>query len=55
MPTTVYDRYQLRPGDRFDGPAIIEERESTLIIGPGGAFEVAASGSLIVQIGGNVP
>ncbi len=31
--TTVYDRYSLAPGDAFDGPAIIEERESTTIVG----------------------
>ena len=50
-PTAVYDRYALAPGDAFDGPAIVEERESTLVIGPGGRFQVAASGSLIVTIG----
>ena len=50
-PTAVYDRYALTPGDAFDGPAIVEERESTLVIGPGGRFQVAASGSLIVTIG----
>ena len=31
--TPVYDRYAFAPGARFDGPAIVEERESTLIIG----------------------
>src|SRR5918993_501303 len=31
--TPVYDRYALEPGMTFAGPAIIEERESTLIIG----------------------
>ncbi|MBV9171862.1 MAG: hydantoinase/oxoprolinase family protein [Chloroflexi bacterium] len=31
--TPVYDRYLLAPGDEFDGPAIVEERESTTIIG----------------------
>jgi N-methylhydantoinase A len=50
-PTTVYDRYALLPGATFDGPAIVEERESTLVIGPGGRFEVAASGNIIVSIG----
>lgn len=50
-PTTVYDRYALQPGQGFDGPAIIEERESTLIVGPGGRFDVAASGSIILTIG----
>ncbi len=50
LPTPVYDRYRLSPGHAFAGPAIIEERESTLIVGPKGRFEVAASGSIIVTI-----
>jgi N-methylhydantoinase A len=50
-PTTVYDRYALAPGQTFDGPAIVEERESTLVVGPGGRFEVAASGNIIVTVG----
>ena len=33
IPYTVYDRYKLFPDARFPGPAIIEERESTLIVG----------------------
>ena len=33
IPFTVYDRYKLCPGDTFNGPAIIEEKESTLIVG----------------------
>ena len=35
--TAVYDRYAFEPGTKFDGPAIVEERESTLILGPRGA------------------
>jgi 5-oxoprolinase (ATP-hydrolysing) len=38
--TPVYDRYRLKPGDRIPGPAIIEEREATTIIGPGDAVEI---------------
>ncbi|HXV83437.1 MAG TPA: hydantoinase/oxoprolinase family protein [Candidatus Binatia bacterium] len=34
--TPVYDRYALQPGTEFDGPAIVEERESTLIMGTRG-------------------
>ena len=49
--TTVYDRYALLPGAAFDGPAIVEERGSTLVIGPGGRFEVAPSGNIVVTIG----
>lgn len=33
IPFTVYDRYRLFPGAKFRGPAIIEERESTTIVG----------------------
>ncbi len=33
--TPVYDRYRLAPGETFKGPAIVEERESTAVIGPG--------------------
>jgi N-methylhydantoinase A len=33
-PTPVYDRYALAPNTRFDGPAIVEERESTVVVGP---------------------
>jgi N-methylhydantoinase A len=31
--TPVYDRYALKPGMKFTGPAVVEERESTLILG----------------------
>ena len=30
----VYDRYKLAPGATFVGPAIVEERESTTVVGP---------------------
>ena len=33
IPFTVYDRYKLGAGFKFPGPAIIEERESTVIMG----------------------
>ena len=39
-PTPVYDRYLLQPGMRLDGPAIIEERESTTVVGPQASAEV---------------
>ena len=48
---TVYDRYALRPGDRLDGPAIIEERESTTIVPPGDSVVVDAVQDLIIHIG----
>jgi N-methylhydantoinase A len=40
LDTAVYDRYALQPGASFAGPAIVEERESTLIIGGHGSARV---------------
>jgi len=49
-PTPVYDRYLLRPGMRFAGPAIVEERESTTIIGPHAEGEVDEFRNLHVML-----
>ena len=38
--TPVYDRYALRPGATLTGPAIVEERESTAVVGPGARCRV---------------
>jgi N-methylhydantoinase A len=48
----VYDRYRLGPGATFVGPAIVEERESTTVIGPGAAVSVDSEGNLVVEIEG---
>ena len=48
MRTPVFDRYMLHPGDRFPGPAIVEERESTAVVGPGGRFEIDDEGNLVM-------
>jgi N-methylhydantoinase A/oxoprolinase/acetone carboxylase beta subunit len=47
----VYDRYALAPGVRFTGPAIVEERESTVVIGAGGAARVDEYGFLWIDLG----
>ncbi len=36
----VYDRYRMGPGTRLDGPAVVEEKESTLVVGPGGKLQI---------------
>jgi N-methylhydantoinase A len=46
--TPVYDRYLLATGEELEGPAVIEERESTLIVGPGGTCAQQRDGSLII-------
>lgn len=46
--TPVYDRYRLSPGTRHCGPALIEERESTLVVPPSAIFHVADDLSIII-------
>jgi N-methylhydantoinase A len=46
----VYDRYLLGPGAAFDGPAIIEERESTIVIGPDAQISVDAARNVSVTL-----
>jgi N-methylhydantoinase A len=48
--TAVYDRYALKPGMSFAGPAIVEERESTLIIGARGQARVDDRLNVIVEL-----
>lgn len=47
--TPVYDRYAMGSGDRLVGPALIEERESTFVVGPGARVQVDEFGSLVVE------
>jgi len=50
-PTNVYDRYRLGPGTNFVGPAIVEERESTVVIGPNARCHIDAQHNLVVDLG----
>lgn len=47
---TVYDRYALTPGFTLDGPAVIEERESTTVVGPDARVTVDAHLNLVIEI-----
>ena len=51
IPYTVYDRYRLFSNARFKGPAIIEEKESTLIVGEDTSVSVDDYGFLWVDLG----
>ena len=46
----VYDRYRLPVGAEIEGPAVVEERESTFILGPGGQARVDPFRNLIVTL-----
>lgn len=48
--TAVYERDHLQPGQVVEGPAIIEERVSTTVIGPGDQLEVDRSGCLVITL-----
>ena len=50
IPYTVYDRYKLFPDAEFDGPAIIEERESTVIVGEDASVSVDDFGFLWIDL-----
>jgi N-methylhydantoinase A len=46
----VYDRYALPVGAQLAGPALIEERESTCVVGPGSRVEVDRFLNLVIDI-----
>ena len=50
IPYTVYNRYKLFPGAEFQGPAIIEERESTVIVGEDTSISVDDFGFLWIDL-----
>ena len=46
----VIDRYALEPGATIEGPAVIEERESTCVLGPGDRATVDAHLNLVAEL-----
>ena len=48
----VHDRYRLAPGVTVTGPAVIEERETTVILLPGDEGTVDRHRNLVIEIGG---
>ena len=51
----VYDRYRLGAGCQFEGPAIIEERESTVVVNGQAEIHVEPDGSLSVRLARAAP
>ncbi len=52
IPFTVVDRFKLFPGDSINGPAIIEERESTIVVGEDANAEVDDYGFIWIKFVG---
>jgi len=46
----VYDRYALDVGMEFIGPGIVEERESTLIVGARGKARIDERLNIVVEL-----
>jgi len=51
LPCDVFDRYQLKCGNRITGPAIVEEIDSTVLIHPGDYADVDRFGNLVIERG----
>jgi N-methylhydantoinase A len=49
-PCAVYDRYSFTAGIQLSGPAVIEERESTIVAGPDARITVDKHLNLIIEI-----
>jgi N-methylhydantoinase A len=48
--TPVYDRYRLAHGAGFEGPAVVEEHESTAVVPPGATVRVDDELNLVVHL-----
>jgi N-methylhydantoinase A len=49
--TPLLSLEQLRTGQRYDGPALVEQPGSTIVIGPGDIFTLDPHGNLRITIG----
>ena len=48
--TPIYDGARLGPGHRLEGPAIVEERFTTLVLYPGHKAEIDPLGNYVVTL-----
>ncbi|SHG72962.1 hydantoinase/oxoprolinase family protein [Halobaculum gomorrense] len=51
--TPVYDRRRLPTDAAFDGPAVVEGKESTVVVHPGQRARVDGDANLVVETGGD--
>ena len=52
--TPIFDRHALTVGERLQGPLLIEDTSSTLVVGPSGTVEQLSTGNLLISIGAAV-
>jgi len=51
VPTRFYDRTALRAGNRLEGPAIVNQYDSTTVIPPGVEAHVDRFGNIVIEVG----
>ena len=49
VPTPVFRGADLLPGHRLDGPLLVEEQTTTVVVGPQDRLEVLGSGDLFIR------
>jgi N-methylhydantoinase A len=52
LDTPIYRRSDVGPGAHIDGPAIVEQMDTTIVIEPGCQAEADGMGNLVVSVGG---
>ena len=50
LDTTIYDGSVLETGDRVSGPAVVEERTTTVLLGPGDQLTVDSTGNFMIEV-----
>jgi N-methylhydantoinase A len=50
VPTRVFSRPALRAGNRFEGPALVEEYGSTTVVPPGARLQVDDHANLLIEV-----
>jgi len=50
-PVALYDGERLLPGMALSGPALVERRDTTILVPAGDAAQVDAWGSLVIEVG----
>jgi N-methylhydantoinase A len=46
----IYDGNDMRPGHELKGPALIEERNTTILVGPGDRLEIDSSDNFLIHV-----
>jgi N-methylhydantoinase A len=46
----IYDGNEMRPGHELVGPALIEERNTTVLVGPGDRLEIDSSDNFLIHV-----